>query len=339
MRSSASVLICTTALLAGATSLGAQTISDYNEFYGLLTISAIEQVVPCYPIIPAPATPSRSAPLSYGVLRDSLGRVTRITRFSFGNPDTKGGPWTTMRVAYTDYDTVNTVVQRRTFFNASGMPVTVGRAFAEEVITRKSTGQLLMRKLVDRAGKPVNDDAGVSRAMFRSDEPGTIIEEWYYNSGKLHYGAGSDGQFRPFAAMPIGAYYRRMKVDDRGRLLREEVWDFDKKPIPFPGGEMIRAYEVNDCGQPARATFLDLKGEPMADSDGIAAMTFDYDAAGRLVGWRSFDLAGDPKGRKGDNAAGARYSYRAFDGMLLGEELFDPKGNPVATPRQGMSGH
>lgn len=328
MTRSVSALISAVALLATATSLRAQTINDYSEFYGLLTINAIEQIAPCYRVDAA-----RSAPLAYGVRRDSLGRVTQITRFSFGNPDTKGGEWTTMRIGYTDYDTVNTIVQRRTFFNASGTPVTVGRAFAEEVINRKSTGGLLLRKIVDRAGKPVNDDAGVSRAMFRSDEPGIILQEWYYSSGKLHYGAGSDGQFRPFAEMPLQAYYRRMKVDDLGHLLREEVWSFDKKPIPFPGGEMVRSYEVNDCGQPTRVTFLDLEGEPMADSSGIAAMTLEYDGMGRLVGWRSFDLAGDPKGRREDNVAGARYSYRAFDGMLLGQEMFDPKGNPVASPK------
>ena len=198
MTRSASVLFPVTALLAAVSGLHAQTIGDYSEFYGLLTIDAIERIVPCYKIDAA-----RSAPLAYGVRRDSLGRVTQLSRFSFGNPDTKGGEWTTMRIGYTYYDTVNTTVQRRTFFNASGMPVAVGRAFAEEVITRKSTGQLLLRKLVDRAGAPVNDDAGVSRAMFRSDEPGELIQEWYYSNGKLHYGAGSDGQFRPFASMSM----------------------------------------------------------------------------------------------------------------------------------------
>ena len=71
----------------------------------------------------------------------------------------------------------------------------------------------------------------------------------------------------------------------------------------------------------------------MADSSGIATMELEYDDLGRLVAWRTFDISGDPKGRREDNVAAGRYAYRAFDGVLVSQELFDATGKPVPSPR------
>jgi|GEM_PF-2009989 len=329
MRRSLALLAPLSALLVGsAAGLRAQLLSDYGEFYQKFTINAVETVTPCYRT-DAP----QSLPVVYGVRRDSLGRVVQISRFSFGNIEAKS-EWATMRIAYTDYEATNTSVQRRTFFNASGMPIGLGWAFAEEIVSRRGTGQLLMRKLVDRDGKPVNDDVGVSRAMFKSETPGVIVQEWYYKTGKVHFGEGSDGPYRPFAEMPPQTYFRKMTVDSNGHLLREEVWNFDKKPIPFPGGELVRGYEVNDCGQPTRVINLDRENRPMSDNSGVASYRFEYDGAGRLIGWEAFDLAGSPKGRPGDGVAAAKFIYRAFDGVLLNEQWFDAAGKQVDIPEE-----
>lgn len=311
---------CCTALfsLAVATAAG-QSLVDYATFYRLLRITATEQLVFCHPT----STPDKD-PLSYGVLLDSLQRPIQITRFMFGNPDSRGD-WTTMRIRYTRYDTIRTEVQRRTFFNASGMPIILGEIAAEEVLHRID-GPILMRKLVDRSGKLVNGPGDVSRTMYRAQDADMLIQEWYYSNGKHHYGSGSDGPLRPFAPMPEQTYFRLMKIDANGNLLREEVWDFNKRPIPFPGGEKVRAYELNDCGQPIRVTFLTTHGQPMSDSDGVAYKTFAYDHAGRMIEWKAYGASGKPKGRHEDGVAAARYIVREFDGVFIREERFNEQG-------------
>lgn len=311
------------ALLASHLQMRSQSLADYTEYYRLLRINADERLAFCYPT----ATPV-SEPMAIGVKRDTLGRPVQITRFRFGNADSRSA-WATLQIEYKLYETINTLVERRTFASASGMPVLIGWAFAEEVY-RRMNGELLQRKIVDRAGKPVNDEAGVHRAFYKIQEPGTIVQEWYYANGKLHFGTGSDGSMRPFAPMPPQTYYRRYMVDTAGNLLREQLTNFNRKPIPFPGGEFVRSYEVNECGLPTKVTFLDLEGEPMEDSSGVAMITFTYDDAGRMTEWRAFDSDESPKGRRGDGVAAVVYTYRAFDGVLMKEELFDAKGKVIA---------
>src|SRR5256885_2383139 len=127
-------------LLAFASSAHAQSLADYTEFYKLMRINALERFSFCYP-----TQTQTSDPAAIGVERDSLGRPVRITRFRFGNPDTKSS-WTSMRIAYNTYDTISTTIERRTFFSASGVPITLGRAYAEDVY-RRLNGTLLQRKI------------------------------------------------------------------------------------------------------------------------------------------------------------------------------------------------
>jgi YD repeat-containing protein len=309
------------ALLAGP--VRAQSIADYREFHRMMRLTATERLAFCYP-----TTTQASDPISYGVERDTLGRPVRVTRFRFGNPDTKS-EWTTMRVSYTAYEPINTVIEHRTFFNASGMPVTLQWAYAEEVY-RRGDGELVQRKIVDRAGKAVNDSAGVHRALFKPfGEAGTIIQEWAYSNLKVHYGTGSDGDLRPFAPMSPQTYFRKFTVDASGNLLREEIWDFDRKPIPYPGGELARAYELDNCGLPVKVSFLDADGRPMADSLGTASIAYTYDDAGRVVAWTSYGTNGKPVARLRDGTATMRFTYRAFDGVLLKQERLDADGDPV----------
>ncbi|MDB5035531.1 MAG: hypothetical protein JWQ98_2772 [Chlorobi bacterium] len=314
------------ALLLSPAIADAQTINDYREFYRLLRINATEQVVPCYP-----SAKPLDEPIVYGVDRDTAGRPTRITRFTFGNPDTRG-EWTTMRIAYTPVETNNTIVQRRTFYGASGVPLTTLTGFAVEIIYRRNGG-ILMRKYVDADGKPVNDLVGTSWTLYLPVGE-AISQEWYFSNRKLHFGTGSDGPYHPFAAMPEQTYYRKMVVNAAGELVREEVRGFDKKSLPYPNGEFAHAYELNACGQPTRIIFLDTGGNPMADSDGVATRTFEYDTNGRMIAWSAFDLKGNPKGRRGDGVAVTRKIYREFDGILVDEQWFDAKGNQL--PGDGL---
>jgi hypothetical protein len=307
----------------GAHVVHAQSIADYKQFYRLMRINAAERLTFCYP-----TETQASDPVAYGVERDSAGRPVRVTRFRFGNPDTRS-PWATMRIDYAAYETINTIVERRTYFNASGMPVTLVNTYAEEVY-RHGDGELVQRKLVDKAGKPVIDTAGVYRAYFKPDAPGTMIEEWSFSNGKLHYGGGSDGDLRPFAPMPPQTYFRKFAIDEGGNLLREEIWNFDKKPIPFPGGEYVHHYELNECGQATKMIYAGIDDKPATDSNGVAFITYSYDDAGRMTSWSAFDASGSPRSRYADGTAAMKFTYRGFDGVLVKEERFDAKGKAIA---------
>ncbi|MEO5930264.1 MAG: hypothetical protein ABIR47_10065 [Candidatus Kapaibacterium sp.] len=299
----------------------AQTINEYREFYRLLRINAAEHLLPCYP-----SAKPIDEPLVYGVERDTAGRPTRISRFTFGNPDTRG-EWTTMRISYTPVEANNTIVQRRTFYGASGVPLSTTTGFAVEIIYRQNGG-ILMRKYVDAEGKPVNDLVGTSWTLYLPAD-GMISQEWYFSNKKLHFGTGSDGPYHPFAAMPEQTYYRRMVVTPGGELLREDIRGFDKKPLPFANGEFVHVYDLNPCGQATRMKFVNVEGSPMADSDGVSSRTFEYDTNGRMIAWRAFDRQGNPKGRRGDGVAAEQRRYREFDGALVETLWFDAKGNPI----------
>lgn len=307
-------------LLAAAMSLGAQPLTDYKEFYRLFRYNALEQLMFCYP-----TTTAASDPAAVGVRRDSAGRVVQLTRFRFGNVDTRAD-WATMRVEHHSFDSLKLRTERRTFYDAGGRPVNVDWGFAEE-LTYRLDGQIVQRKLLDKAGKPVNDSAGVHKAMYQLTSPNNYTVEWRFSNGKLHW--GSDGPGRPFAPMTRNAYYRKFVIDDRGDLGREELLNFDKKPTPYPTGEYLHVFAVNDCGQRVKMRFLSPKLEHMTDTNGVAYFTYAYDDAGRMTEWRSFDEDGKPRARPADGVAGMRYTWRAFDGVLLKEEPLGTDGNPL----------
>ncbi|HVZ38461.1 MAG TPA: hypothetical protein VHI13_04235 [Candidatus Kapabacteria bacterium] len=309
------LLLATLAALAPA-ALRGQSLNDYTEFYRLLRVDALEHLVLCNP-----ATAPASEPFVIGIRRDTLGRPVQLTRFRFGNADTRSD-WATMRISYTRYDSLNLIVERRTYFDGTGMAVQADWAFSEEVY-RRPEGQLLQRKILDRMGKPANDSSGVHRALYRTVEPGVYAQEWYYSSGKAHF--GDNLPLRPFAGIGNTAYFRRFKTDAHGNLVREEISNIDRRPIPFPGGEYVRAYELNECGLPVKVSFLSTDGGNMSDSSGIASITYAYDTSGRMIEWHSFDLKGNPKGRRGDGVAGMRFTYRQFDGVLVKEEKLDER--------------
>jgi hypothetical protein len=259
---------------------------------------------------------------AFGVSRDVQGRPVSVTRYSYGNPDSRHD-WATMKIEYRPTDSLGSLFVRRTFFAPNGMPVDLGPVHAEEVLYKR--GVLAMRRLVDTAGRLTGDTTGLSQSYFRPAAGGLTLQEFFFGAGKQLWGA--DLPDRPFAPLPQkAAYFRLFKADTAGRLEREELQSFMKQPIPFPGGEYVRVYTPGACGLPARVDFLDTQGRPMADSSGIAYETFGWDDRGRMIEWRGWDASGNPKGRAGDGAARIERTYRAFDGVLLGEQRFDAAG-------------
>jgi len=296
-----------------------QNLSDFHEFYRLMRIDALEHLVFCYPT----DTPERE-PDIVGVRRDDEGRPVQVTRFFFGNLQTKAD-WTTMAIEYITSDSATTVLQRRTFQAPNGAPMKVGYAYGEDVLYRRN-GELVRYRLLDRDDNLLDRVPVVSQSRFFYDDSGVVTREWRFASGKLHWGWQADGPMRPFGAIPQGGYFRRYNVDESGNLIYEELQSISKKPFPFGGGEFAHSFELNECGQPVRMTYLDPFGAPMADSAGVASVTYTYDDYGRWIERRTFDLDGAPKAEP-DGTATTRRRFREFDGQLVSEERFDEKGN------------
>jgi hypothetical protein len=306
--------------------LAAQSLRDYTEFYRLLRVNAREEVVLCYR-----SQSPESESTVYAVRRDSLGRVTEATRFFFGNIDPHAA-WTTMRISYQRNDSTKIQAQRRRYFAASGQRVPYGGGWGEDVISR-TTGELLYRRLIDEWDEPMKDVPVITMSMYH-DSVATIFQEWRFGNGKQFTGSGvgADHPVSPFAPLPKEAYFRRYQVDSAGNLIREEALSFERQHLSFPRGEFIRRYEVNDCGLPVRITYLNGHEQPMTDSQGIASEQLIYDDYGRVVEWHAYNLEGGPQGRGEDGAATIKLNYRNFDGILLGQELFDVEGKPVNPP-------
>jgi hypothetical protein len=302
------------------------SIPGYSEYYRLMRFNGLDQIDFCYP-----TSDPVGEPLAFAVARDLNGRPTTITRFFFGNPENRA-EWTTMRIEYTYYPSTAMLVERRTYHDPSGAPMEAFGAYGEEVLYKG--GQLTMRRAIDANGKPIINVRMVVRSLFKEERPGTIVQEWFFGNGKQYFGIGTDKPGEPFADMPGDAYFRRYTVDTRGEVVREEVWGLEKRAIPYPGGELVRAYEVNECGQTTSVVYLDEEGNERPNSDGIERETMRYDDAGRIAEWQAFGITGVPKGRSVDSAAAMIFHYREFDGVLVGVDRFDEKGNPIATPAE-----
>lgn len=298
------------------------SIPGYTEFYRLMRYNAFGQIVLCYP-----TQDPKGEPDVFAVARDINGRPKTITRFFFGNHDTRS-EWTTMQIAYTYYPSTAMLVERRTYHEGTGAPKQVRGAFGVEVLNKG--GLLTMRRLIDKEGEPIVGVPIVVRSLFKEERPGTNIQEWFFGNGKQYRGQGTDDPGMPFGDMPQQAYFRRFTVSPRGEVVREEVWGLDKRAMPFPGGEIVRAYEQNHCGQTSQIAYLDEHGEVRSNDDGIVRETLQYDGSGRLVEWRAYGEGGSPHQRRSDSAAGLVFRYRDFDGVLVAIERYNAKGDTLA---------
>lgn len=300
------------------------TIPGYTEYYRLMRFNALDQIVLCYPTV----DPKGEAAV-YAVARDLNGRPVKITRTFFGNPETQKD-WTTMNVEYNYYPSTAMLVERRTYHDPTGAPMEVRGAFGMEVLYKG--GQLTMRRLIDINGKPIVDKKMVIRSLFREDRPSAMIQEWFFGNGKQYRGIGTDVPGQPFGELPPDAYFRRFEVDARGEVVREEAWDINKRPIAYPGGEIVRAYEHDECGMPKLVVYLDEKGRERPNADGIVRESMRYDDHGRPREWQAFGVTGMPHARSEDGAAAMIFRYRDFDGALVGVDLFDVNGEPIPEP-------
>lgn len=304
-----------------ATPLRTSTIPGYTEYYRTMRYNAVGRIVFCNPTVDP-----RSEADVFAVSRDLAGRPTMVSRYFYGNIDTKT-EWQTLRIDYTFYPSTATLVERRTYHDAVGAPKGVRGAHGQELLYKSD--QITMRRLIDQAGKPLEGVRSVIRSLYREERPGTIVQEWFFGNGKQYRGIGTDEHGSPFADMPEGAYFRRFTVNVNGELVREEVWGIDKQAMPYPGGEIVRAYEHNDCGQITTIGYLDEQGRTRPNADGIAREALRHDAYGRVVEWRAFDESGAPRSRSEDSAAAIVFRYRDFDGVLLGIDRFDANGHAL----------
>lgn len=309
----------------------AQRFAGADAYYTEFSLNALRRPVFCRPLDSAAGTPR-----CYAVNYDSLGRPARITRLFFGNLDSYS-PWTIIKFEYATLESGSMLV-RRTWHNPSGFPIPIGIAYGEDVLY-DSTGGLVMITAIDNEAQRVERVNAVTRSIFRPTVDGEYVQEWRYANNRQYTGSETDIWDTQFAPLDRNAWFRRFRTDERGFLLEESPWDLSKKPVPFPGGEMVRRYERDTCGQPLSIRFFDLQGNAMADSSGVARIDFEYDEKGRILSWRSFDLNGEKRGRNDFNGAAVMSrTYRDFDGALIRETFYDAEGNEVEGPEKPEQG-
>lgn len=309
-------------------SANAQRLPSADAYYLEFSLNALRRPVFCHRLDSAVA-----APRSYAVDFDSLGRPVQVTRLFFGNLDSYGD-WTIMKFRYDTLGRGSRLV-RRTWHNPSGFPVPIGVAHGEDILY-DSSGALLMITAIDANANRVERVNAVTRSLYRPMPDGSYLQEWRYSNNKQYDGSERDLWGTQFAPLDRRAWFRNFRVDERGYVVEETPWSIQKKPVPFPGGELVRRYERNACGNATSIRFLDLNGDPMADSSGVARIDFEYDHAGRLTAWRSYDIEGNPTGRSGFNgAASMSRTYREFDGAMIQETFYDASGAEVKKPTEG----
>jgi len=295
-----------------------QSIGDYTEFYRQMRLGPLDELTFC-----RPTDSVEYEPEAIGVLRDTLGRPIETAYFFYGNIDTRR-PWSIMKIVYRKQG--DALTEERTYHLSNGAPTLVGKASIVEIFRRPGAG-VSIRTLLSARHEPVDDSVWVSRAFVTRSREGVYDGQWFISTGKQQKGTGSDLGNAPFAAMPDGTWFRRFAIDSAGNLLWERVYDFDRKPIPFAGGEVVRRYDRDSCGQAVRTRFEDLNGAPMADSQGIHQILQGYDDRGNLVEARYIGVDGRPRRSTRTGAARVVYVYRRFDNHLIRVERYDEQGD------------
>ena len=266
-----------------------------------------------------------AAPRAYGVHYDTLHRPVTIYRLFFGNIDSRS-PWSIMRFEYDSTEGGGLIVTR-TWHAPNGTPVKIGVAHGERVLY-DSTGTVRAIAYLNADRDRVDRVNAVTAQLFRRDEKGGLLQEWRYSNNKQFNGAEPD--FWNTQATPVSddAYFRTMHLNADGFIVEEHPLSLALKPIPYPNGVEVVSTTRDHCGNPTSIEFRTISGEAMADRDGLFRTVFEYNDRHQLLRWYTFGIDLEPLALPNGAASGVR-EYREFDGKLLGETLFDPRGKPL----------
>jgi len=304
-------------------SLQASNIGAYKEFYLSLHKNAFHKYIFCNP-----TTKPTEAPLSYGVLRDTLNRITEFTRFSFGNVESHSD-WAITRISYLKVDSIAAVVERRSFYNAMGKPIGLGWVHIEELLISSRTGNLLQRRLFRTDGVTnAGDSAKIHEYQFRFQK-GIITQSFYNYNGRMCHGEKTEQSMQSLHGVPYSAFYRKFRVDSLGNAIEESMQDLYKKPVKYDDSVVIRKYEFGDCGRLTKQTFFGADSLPMPNSDGVFAESYAYDESGRLVEIKFLDKDNKLQERLNDKVAIIKYKFREFDGVLISTSYFNKKEEQI----------
>ncbi len=302
----------------------AQKFSEFTEFYRSVRVNGLEQLVFAHP-----STDPLRDPSAYGVKRDSAGRPVMVMRFYFGNPHTRG-LWTYMRIQYLTSSEAGTTLQRRTFHAPNNAPMQVGYAYGEEALFR-ANGEIIRYAQLDREDNLLGKVPIVTACRYRYTGPTSVIQEWRFESGKLHWVANNypDSSQRFLEHAPDGAYFRTLTMDERGQVAQESLLGINKRPFAYQAGVYAVRYVRDTVGQITSLSYIGADGAPTADTSGISTIQFEYDDWGREVVWKAFGLDEKPHGRSSDGAARIVRQYSSFDGSLEKEEIYNAEGARV----------
>ncbi|KXK53299.1 MAG: hypothetical protein IPM61_10035 [Chlorobi bacterium] len=312
-------------LLLAVPAIGiAQNFSQFTEFYRSVRVNGLEQLVFAHP-----STDPARDPSAYGVQRDSLGRPTMVMRFFFGNPHTRG-LWTYLRIIYISNPEAGTTLQRRTFHAPNNAPMQVAYAHGEEALHR-ANGEIVRYAQLDREDRLLGKVPIVTACRYRYTAPNTLLQEWRFQSGKLHWVANNypDSTQRFFVPAPNGAYFRTLTLDGNGEVVQEQLQGINKRPFPYQPGIYAVRYLRDSLGQITSIQYLGNNGQLAADTSGIASINLEYDDWGREVAWKAFGIDGKPHGRRSDGIATIIRQYNDFDGTLASEERTDAAGAAI----------
>lgn len=296
-----------------------------SEFYRSFSLDANRRPIFCNRLDSA-----SEAARSYGVRRDSAGRVSEIRRFFFGNLDDRA-LWTIMRFEYIEPAGGGLAVNR-TYHNPGGIPTPVGFGYGEQIIY-DAEGRLSAITMLDREGERPRRINAVTQTLFRYREDWTVMQEWRYANNKQFSGKEIDPWNSQASELDETIWFRLMQIDERGFLIEERPLSLSMKPLLFPDGAPIRRYRRDDCGRPIVIAFRDSTGSAASNRYGISEIRFSYDDRGRIAGWQTFDTEGAPIPRPGmSGAISGVYSYRDFDDRLVGHNGTTVDGRTVALP-------
>ncbi|WP_026510178.1 hypothetical protein [Butyrivibrio sp. LC3010] len=142
----------------------------------------------------------------------------------------------------------------------------------------------------------------ISTPVMRSefDEAGKLSKSLIFQAGAVDYNyllvmdSNDSLELRSIKYRRTPDFDTRRELNNNYKVIQEEYFDLEGKPIVIANGYHGANFEYKDLGYWTSCSFFDLNFNPIASISGAAKIEREYDEAGNIIVERYYDVENDP---------------------------------------------
>ena len=182
-----------------------------------------------------------------------------------------------------------------------------------------SSNQIIRESYYGVDGRIMSLPPGQAMMEYNYDEKGRPVEITYYDSHNRPVTVGGE---------TWGGYHKVTRVfDDKERIVREDFFGTDGKPVILKEGYSYREYEYDDNDNRIRETYYDQNGNNVLNAYGYAGLRREFDESNRVS--RESFLDADGKLTEGKEGYASRVPEYDENNAVTGFRYYDINGNEV----------